>query len=107
MTSEISNGTKMSGDESNTPRENREVVWGSGSRDNVWLIPEYEQRRVERMVRKVLGTNGIYAKELINHVGGFVGGRLRGWHRASAWSLPDYMWSSRWREGRRNPDNNE
>ena len=105
---QISNSTKMSGDNSNTPSANRgEEEWGTGPQDMSWHIPEFERRRVERMVRKVLGANGIYANELINHVGGFVGGRLRGWHRASAWSLPDYMWTSGWRAGRRNPDNNE
>ena len=95
----------MSGDNSNTPSENRgEDEWGRGPQDMSWYIPEFERRRVERMVRKVLGANGIYANEFINHVGGFVGGRLRGWERASGWNLEAYMWTNGWR---RNPDNNE
>ena len=71
----------MSGD------NNKTGVWGSGEQDLTWQIPAFERRRVERMVWQVLRVkSGIYIDGIVDIVGSFVGGRLRG-RQTTSWFL--------------------
>ena len=70
----------MSGD------NNKTGVWGSGEQDLTWQIPGFELRRGERMVRQVLSVNGIEIDGIVDIVGSFVGGRLRG-RQTTSWFL--------------------
>ena len=70
----------MSGD------NNKTGVWGSGEQDHTWGIPGFERRRVERMVRQVLRVNSIEIDGIVDIVGSFVGGRLRG-RQTTSWFL--------------------
>ena len=68
--------------------------------DDLWMVPEYQRRAVEMVVRQVLRLKaGIYADGIVDVIGSFVGGRLRGRARGG-W----FISGSRWR---RNPDSNE
>ena len=72
----------MSGD--NNGKGNKTIVWGSGPQDLRWAIPAFERQRVERMVRQVLRVKaGIEIDGIVDIVGSFVGGRLRG--RQTTW----------------------
>ena len=47
--------------------------------DDLWMVPEYHRRAVEMVVRQVLRLKaGIYADGIVDVIGSFVGGRLRG-----------------------------
>ena len=87
----------MSGD------NNKTGVWGSGEQDLTWQIPGFELRRVERMVRQVLRVKaGIEIDGIVDIVGSFVGGRLRG-RQTTSW----FLGLSGWRRNPNLPDSDE
>ena len=62
--------------------------WGRHlKQDHSWSVPEYQRRAVELMVRQVLRVKaGIYADGIVDVIGSFVGGRLKG-RAASGWFI--------------------
>ena len=77
--------------------------WPSGEQDYQWLIPEFERRRVERMVRQVLRVkSGIYIDGIVDIVGSFVGARLRG-RPTTSW----FLGGTGWRRNPNLPDSDE
>ena len=82
---------------------NKKGEWGSGEQDLTWQIPGFERRRVERMVRQVLRVKaGIEIDGIVDIVGSFVGGRLRG--RQTTWW---FLGVSGRRHNRNLPDSDE
>ena len=91
----------MSGD--NNGKGKYKGKWGSGPQDLRWAIPAFERQRVERMVRQVLRVKaGIEIDGIVDIVGSFVGGRLRG-RQTTSW----FLGLSGWRRNPNLPDSDE